>query len=440
MHLRNFLAVLVLLLPSVAHAIDPSSFRSSAEIVLPEEASGAYSFVIPPPIATKVNSESEIRIFDAQNKQLPYVMNFAHKRKIRTTNSVRIFNSGTTPNEYQSFELRAPNSKDLLNRITLLVKDENFTRTATLLAKESETDQYQIVKEGMRIVRMTSKEDAIRYSHTHLTFPPQAKLFYKVQISLSDGQQPLEIEGVRVSQRYDIASRRQDVVLELRAFNEEELAQLQNSNAFRGKDFKKHSLYRLSNPLGAIALDTFTLQLDQDQFTRRAQLFTPGRKGLHPLQRRGTASIFRYGVEQNLVIELTSAVPSSDYVLAIAHGDNLPFEVRGVVGSFISAEVRFLFESGTASYQPPFRLLFDADVSQKPSFDIAKTIRKRQIKKFQTVALGKVQANPEFKETAAGKAKKAEPYLLYVAIGLLVLVLGWYLIRLVQAGPPPDSE
>ena len=440
MSLRSFF-FLFLAFPILAHAVEIKDFRGSVEIGLTPGKQLAHVIVLPPEIAAKVQGAGEVRVVDANGKMVPYMLRFAHEQKIRKREIVSVFNAGMTPDRYQSFELEIPPADELVSRLELLVEDNNFSRVATLLARGSTSEAYQIVKEGMRIVRMTSEEDGISYSHTSLQVPPQAKRFFQVQIALGPDEQPLKIEGVRVWQEYDVLSRRQTVALEIRGLHPEELQELSNSSAFRHQDFSKRSLYLLTNPFGEIALDTFELQVDGDQFARRVRLLTPGRKSLHPLTRRGTASIFKYGPEQNLSIELGSAVRSERYLLDIDHGDNLPFDLTSASGFFISTEVLFLHDAANPIYKTPFRLYFDTDHPEMPSFDIATAIKKKGITSFEEATLSRIERNSEFvARDTARKQPKPQPALLYVAVGLLVLILLWYLVRLAQAGSPSDSN
>lgn len=436
--IHRVLAALLLAIVPLRHAAaaEPEHFRYQAAIEIPDDGSGAYVFELPPEAAVEIAADANMRIFDAEDKAVPFLFAYLREKSIRSSEALPVFNQGSEPGRHQNFEFELPPRQDLVNQVELLVEEDNFERTAVLLAKEKPSGSYQLIEDSLRIVRITSPEDGIRYSHTILRFPPQSKRYFKVQLGLEEGQKPLKVNSVRVLQKYDIKSRRQEITLESREPSEQESKQLRQSYLFRGKDLSRHTLLVLDNPYGELPLDRFKLEVSADAFTRTAQVLLAGSRELLPLERLAGTSLFRYGVDANLIIEASGGRRSKRYLLDIAHGDDLPFDVLKVRAAFLTAEVKFLHSAGADPYVLPFRLLYGTDRNQPPSFDIAQDIRRKKIREFQKIALGASEANSAYSEDAAASSQAAEPYLLYAAIALLVLVLTGYLLRLARSAPP----
>ena len=433
--MRKFLLTLLIVFLNVnLSAADISKFRNKAELRI-DDIQGPQSFILTPQLAVDIKSESDMRIFDANQQLVPYLINFARERKIQKSTSVKVYNSGSTPGVEQSFEFTAPKTEKLINRLTLNIKEDNFSRTVSLFARGSENERYKLIKKGMRIVRMTEKQNSIRYSHTVLDFPPQNKRFYKVVIGLA-GEQPLSVQSVDVIRHYNISSRRQYIDLEISKPNEEELRILQSQYPWRHHNLAKKSIYILRNPVGPLPLDKFELKLNANNFSRRAQLFSAS-NDLKKTNNVAKTSLFRYDDEDNLSFERSSNTRSQTYILDITHGDDLAFDVDSVRASFISAEVRFI---RSADYQLPYTLYYSTPRPSRPSFDIAQTLKRKKDNNFTKVGIGAISANSAFEESIEEELKDSDPYILYLAIGVLVLGLLLYLVRLAKSAPPTTTN
>ena len=92
-----------------------------------------------------------------------------------------------------------------------------------------------------------------------------------------------------------------------------------------------------------------------------------------------------------------------------------------------------------ASISPPLRVYFEPEVNRLPKYDLARKLHQRSIDDFSTLGHGALSANPGF-QLAPEPISERIPYLLYIGVGLLVVLLGFYIARTVQAGIPSETS
>jgi hypothetical protein len=424
---------LILLFSSPAFAANPEVFHKFAELTF--EGQGKYSVPIPAEMLPEISSEASMRILDNKNREIPFII-FKHQ-DVQTTLTITatIFNKSISEKDHlQNFEL-ALNSAPTINKLSLEIGENVFNRTVTLYGKVHQRDQYQLIKTNLRILSIQDPDNQINYRNTELNFPQQNVNFYKVSISLEPGESPLTISKATLLDRSFTEGLRFDEEMEISQLTEKDLKKLSNLNLQR----ENVDLFFLTPKHSGLPLNQIILKIDDVNFSRSASLYDYSSGKIFGPSLINSTNLFNYPNSSNSDFEFPDS-RSSRYLLQIFQGDDRPIKLSTATGSNFVHEIIFIAEEDPNYYEKPFRIYFDSRKPRIPVYDIAERIRKEKVEKYQPAIIGEVVVNPQFQAEPPKELPKSEqiPYLLYLTVGALVLVLGGYLIRLLKVSPPTE--
>ena len=122
-------------------------------------------------------------------------------------------------------------------------------------------------------------------------------------------------------------------------------------------------------------------------------------------------------------------------VLTIDQGDDEPVAVTSARASRPRQQVRFI---GPTSAAAPIALYFAPDEPRAPRYDLARRLREHEITSFVNLTHGPLEDSQAYATRAEPRSERI-PYLLYALVIPLVAGLGWYVVRTIQRGAPPEN-
>lgn len=410
-------------------AAEPADFQYKARLVL-TPGQGLHVLAVPLDVLCKISGPADLRLFAADGHEVPFLEQVKAARYPSFTKEAVVFNS-SSEREAQSFEFELPGDIPEISQLVIPTANGNFSYEVSLFGKDDGT--YELIRSGMRLVAVRSPENNLNFKHETISFPPQRRRSYKLELRRVSGEFPLKITAVQASSSKTVAEERVTVPLGLEQIPGAKAEAL----GMRGAQAKKQStFYLLTPPCANLPLDRFRFESSGSNFTRRAALYeqveAPKRKEARLL---ASSVLFKYDSDQNLKIE-TRPAASAVYLLEIDQGDNLPIDIILAEGSLLKHELVFFSED---QYPLPYDLYFAGSDSGRPSYDIADRIARLKQKQTAPAFLQEAADNKSYVTRDKRPVTERLPYLIYAMVVLLVVILGVYLKKLLAASSGGSS-
>lgn len=371
----------------------------------------------------------ELRVFDAAGREIPSLVHSAVSHREVLDHPVAIFNRAWSQGGSQTLSIeiegRVPQS---VNEIVFDIADEEYSARVRVEASQ-DAAHWQIVGEGLHLIRHTVEREKIAYLHNVLRVPTARFRFYRFTLrpTLPEASEaeandaPLEIEGVAVR---EVVRRGSALSLSAKL---ERYDDLQDDDA-------RHHHWKLDLGTENLGVDQVTFTVPAADFARSASLWEWSPERQRRTRRLASTVAFHYG--DDVHTEFTGfSTNARVLVLMIDQGDDEPVTVTSARASRPRQQVRFL---GPATATAPIALYFDPDEPRAPRYDLARRLREHEITSFVELNLGPLEGNPAYAEPAEPRSERI-PYLLYALVIPLVAGLGWYVVRTIQRGAPPEN-
>jgi hypothetical protein len=205
---------------------------------------------------------------------------------------------------------------------------------------------------------------------------------------------------------------------------------------------QKKTIINLERLPSNVPFIRLTLAIDEPEFVRRVRVeattrqqawFEVGGGVIYRVTDRGTTPA---RVDESLDLPIQ---PGGRPLLRLVfeNGDDPPLSVRAVSASYLMQEI--VFRTRTAG---PHMLYIGRADAREPQYDLAEVISRSGLGQLQAVKLGPLQPNPEHVTTAPDKTVPwTEHYSteLQIGIGVLVLLLGAWTVKLLRRESPPPG-
>ncbi len=114
------------------------------------------------------------------------------------------------------------------------------------------------------------------------------------------------------------------------------------------------------------------------------------------------------------------------YRLTIINGDSPSINISGVKPGGNSYAMLFIVPKAPMQ---PLRLYYGAAAMSSPVYDLTAVLNKANIENYRRFMFGKVESNPLYQPRKQKDPLLGGKYLFLGAIGLMVIILGWLLVR-----------
>jgi hypothetical protein len=389
----------------------------------------AYAVALSTEAVAALKKGGELRVFDTGGREIPSLVHAALSRGEVIDRPVSIFNRAFIEDGTQTLSVELEGRKPQpVNEFVFAITDEEYHARVRVEASQ-DGEEWQILRDGLHLIRHTVKKEKIAYRHDVLRVPTARFRFYRFTLRptlpperrAEKAEEPLEITGVAV----------REVVRRGSALSVHAKPERYDDDR---DDDTRHHYWKLDFRSENLGVDHVSFTIPAADFARNASLWEWSQERKRRTRRLATTVAFHY--DDDVHTEFTGfSTDARVLVIMVEQGDDEPVAVTAAQASRPRQQVRFL---GPGQVALPLALYFHPDESREPRYDLERRLREHEITSFTELALGPIEDNPGYATPPEPRSERI-PYLLYALVIPLVAGLGWYVARTIQRGVPPEA-
>jgi hypothetical protein len=359
------------------------------------------------------NSLSDMRIVNQKGEEVPYTV-FSKKATTEVASLLaRVFDKSFLPGKSTVFTLDLGRGGEFHNQITIHTASENFRRIVEIEGSSDGASWRYLTTRG-QIYDYTVRGDIkpVSIQDTSVTYPDSTVRFLRVTIR-DNGEEPLSIINAAVMRR--ISTRAEETILHPL------LTQKENREL--------HSTDIIAD-IGAVGIPTYRSRvgISDVNFNRQVDIYSSNNGS--DWRFRGSGYLFRVSTPrfQGENTEIQYPEVQDRYIkFSIINKDDKPLVISGVEMSGIVRELAFQIEPGNT-----YSLYYGNGSARRPEYDIEKLFPYLDEEMLNFVSLAKEEKNPNFRPPEPPRVPLTErnPYVLPVALGIVVAIMAFLLLRL----------
>ncbi len=411
---KTFLFILAaaLFCSGAGPSFDSSLYRYLAPIEV--TGSGYVSFTIPPAVYDKANPNlSDLRISDGGAAEVPYVIwsnsRTSERKKIETI----ILNTSYIPRSYTTFTLDVGDTGMTTNNITVTTSSTDFVRRITVEGSP-DNRKFALLKDNDYIFDLTSDHNI---KNLAISYPTTDYRYLKVTI-WDDGEEPLVAVGGEIFFLEDIKGESEIIPSTMTTVEKK-----------TGKPVTELTLDLSSKN---VPTSTVTLSLADTNFKRDVTLLSSNVDKPEEYREISRTSIYSIQTQRFSRSNTTIEYPETQarYLkIIIENENNAPLTIFGATVSGVPRKVTFSAAPDTGN---TYTLYVGNPRIESPSYDIAQVFPYIDRDSFIPVSLGTVVENPGYIPGSDLPMSERYPWILWGAIGLMILVFGVIIIRMMM--------
>jgi hypothetical protein len=406
-----------------------SDFHRRALITGAIAPDAAYAVPLASDVVAALKHGGELRVFDAAGREIPSLVHSADSRGEVIDRPATIFNQafGEDGTRTLSVELR-DRKPQAVNEFVFDLADAEYNARVRVEAGQ-DGENWQILRDGLHLIRHTVEREKIAYRHNVLRVPTARFRFYRFTlrptqpsaVQVDAAQEPLEVTGVAVR---EVVRRGSALAL---------TATLERIDDERDDD-SRHHYWKLDLGREHLGVDRVDFTIPATDFARSASLWEWSPERGRRTRQLATSVAFHY--DDDVHTEFTGFTTDARVlVMMIDQGDDTPVEVTAARASRPRQQLRFI---GPRVVEAPLALYLDPDESREPRYDLARRLSEHEITSFEELRLEPLEPNPGYAKPPEARSEQI-PFLLYALVLPLVAGLGWYIVRTIQRGVPPEE-
>jgi hypothetical protein len=361
--------------PPKARLVEVGRYAHKAAI---EGVAGPGDYAIPISAALYQKSQSEglftdVRITDAEGREVPYVVESVPPTRIATDVEGRIFDAGTTGDGSYRASFELPENAEPHCEVRLQTSNPGAYLRRTRIETGATANDLQQIASGGMIWSLYGEGGS--GSSTTLSYPTSAARWVRITL-LPDGDGPLvELQGARFS------------CLDRETLPPRERIRLTITGTRQDPE-QNTTIVELDAGAEGVPIERLHLALGPGELVRRVQVRASSYKSAWPAVGYGLVHRVE-GAPEQLSIDVRE-VRKRWLQLVFEDGANTPVEVTGVEGSFPARTLVFRAKSDGA------HTLFVGDrAATAPSYDLVEVFARRMGELVRAPAkLGAIEPNP----------------------------------------------
>lgn len=365
----------------------------------------------------------ELRVFDADGREIPSLVHTARRHAEEIERPVEIFNRAWQEDGTRTLSAELRDGARPVNEFVLEIPEDHH-----LLARvegSPDGEHWQILADGRHLIRYSAPDEDAEYVYDRLRIPTSRFGWYRFTLHplapTSPGDESFRVQSVSVLRSVDRGAR-----LELPVVVEP-LDDPRDSDP-------RHAFWKLDLQRPGLGVSRIELEIPGDDFARSASLWEWSTERERRTRRLATAVVFRFGKEQSTAIGgFQTDAPL--LALMIDQGDDEPIALDAARASRPRQTLRFIVPEDA---RPPLWIYLEPDQARPPRYDLARRLQEREIDRFVALEQGPVESNPDYREAPAPRSERL-PWLLYLLVVPLVVVLAAYVVRTLRRGLPDDD-
>lgn len=404
-------AAVLALTPDVSSAASPSHFASRVHVG-GEKTGYVYVDITPEIYDNSDWTLSDIRVFSAGGKEIPYIIWNRTKQWNRETLGVDILNRSYIPNSRTAFTLDLGGEYFKTNRLRITTTSIDFTRRVTIEGSP-DNREFVTIKDDAYIFDFTTEH---KTSGTEIFYPETDYRYIRVTV-WDDGEEPLEDLGGEVS----IVEEKEGELKKLKS----EIKKIYQNKDEMTTEIVIDLMYR------NIPSNTVIFEVESKNFRRDVHILTSNFDDPQQYEEIGGDLLYNISTTKFARERLTLEYPEvhGKYLkLIIENRDDAPLEIEGIKVLGTPKKITFLAEPGVSYF-----IYFNNPMTETPSYDIEDIFTYVDMSSISRWTVGKVEDNPDYTPANGGiPFSERHPWILWGAIVLMVLVLGGIIIRMMM--------
>ncbi len=381
------------------------------EVQPPRNALGLLNFVLDRDVFTYARADqSDLRLYDANGREIPYVLQV--RREMDTTQpfAAREFNRGEAGTVAEISEDLGEHAQQT-NEVEIDTAGENFRRVVEVQGS-ADGLQWSTLASGAYLFRFAASGRTVEQKSVE--FPVSRYRYLRIRVdrdSLVDRGAP-QIRQVLIRRAVKVRG---------------EWTQFPGSLEARAADraeARPASVWFVDFG-GRVPLDRLQMTMAVGAFSRPFTLEAADDPSTPYLMASGTLARSEENASQSLTIDFAEHF-ARRVKLSVIDDRNAPLTMYSVTGECPAREV--VFEAGAAS---PVRAYYGNGAAIAPRYDLAARLRFQTQASGLRVVLGQQRENPEYRPLERPFSERA-PWAVYLVLAVAVVALGWILMGLVR--------
>jgi hypothetical protein len=422
--MRNFFFVFIIAaVVSVSAQTSLSLWPYYVEVTPAKTDGQLYDVVVPLPVMDKARADlADLRLFDSNNREIPYAIRIRRdvdeKREIPT----RLFNHGSAGPSTSEVSVDLGESPGEHNEIDIETNGSNFRRQVVVEGSDSGRDWRMLSNDGV-IFSFASQNNVA--DSQKVSYPTSRYRYLRVKVSrdpITDDETP-QVTGAKVMM----------VVREKGWLSTWDVAvpsyQLQRNQG-------AHATVWTLDLGGRIPCDRLSIEIEEDSFSRPFQVESID----DPQNVRLLASgdLTRHSGEEKkpLTIYFNEEAIVRTLRLQITDYSNPTLNITSIDASAPARQLVFELKGPAAL---PLRLFFGNENVPAPHYDFEKEVAARLSKEPVHSGLGDVLENREYKPEPKPLTERV-PWLIYVVLAVSSIALAFVLSSLARTATRLNTQ
>ena len=408
-------ALLFATLSSVFAQTSISSWPFFAEVNLNTGAPGMYDVIVPLQIMDKAREDlADLRLYDIENREIPYALRIRRQIASRTEIGGRVFNQATVGSSASEAWIDLGEFPGEHNDVEVQTVGKNFRRRVNVEGSDTGKEWRTLKSNGLIFGFDT---DGRGVESTHINYPTSRYRFLRVRLfadEVSDSEVP-KITEIKVT----MAVRQEG---QLTSWN----VPVPNYQLLRNQGAPA-SAWIID--LGwRVPCDRLALDIAEPSFSRPFYVEAIDDPQNPQLLASGEL-IRRVGEkEKPLVINFDAEQHVRKLRLLITDHSNQTLSINGIQASAPARQLVFELKQPRAM---PLRLFFGNLKISQPHYDFEKELWARRSDQIASVTVGALSTNPAYVPEPLPLTERV-PWLIYLVLGASSLALGLILISLAR--------
>jgi hypothetical protein len=384
--------------------------------VTPEKTDGQlYDLAVPLPVMDKARADlADLRLFDANNREIPYAIRIRRDVDEKQEIPTRLFNYGSAGPLTSEVSVDLAENPGEHNEIDIETNGTNFRRQVVVEGSDSGRDWRMLSNDG--VIFSFASQNNVAESQK-VSYPTSRYRYLRVRVShdpITDKQTP-QVTNVKVMMAVREKGWLSTWDVPVPSY------QLQRNQG-------AHATVWTLDLGGRVPCDRLSIEIADDSFSRPFQLESIDDPQFVHLLANGDLNRHSGEEKKPVVIYFNDEVVVRKLRLQITDYSNQPLSIMQINASAPARQL--VFELKTPPAQP-LRLFFGNENVPAPHYDFEKEVAARLSKEPIHSQLGDVLANREYKPEPKPLTERV-PWLIYVVLAASSIALAFVLWNLAR--------
>ncbi|HSE18511.1 MAG TPA: DUF3999 family protein [Pyrinomonadaceae bacterium] len=418
-----FVAAALSLVFSVSAQTSLSLWPYYVEVTPERTDSQLYDVVVPLPVMDKARTDlADLRLFDSNNREIPYAIRIRSEVDEKREIPARLFNKGFAGPATSEVSVDLGEDPGEHNEIEIETNGTNFRRQVVVEGSDSGREWRTLSNDGV-IFSFASQNNVAESDK--VSYPASRYRYLRVKVSrdpITDDETP-QVTSVKV-----MMAVREKGLLSTWDVPVPSYQLQRNQGA--------HATVWILDLSGRVPCDRLSLEIEEDSFSRPFQVEAIDDQQSVVLLASGDLTRHSGDEKKPLVIYFNEETVVRKLRLQITDYSNPTLNITSINASAPARQLVFELKAPAA---PPLRLFFGNESVSAPHYDFEKEVAARLTKEPVRSSLGDVSDNLEYKPEPKPLTERVS-WLIYVVLAISSIALAFVLFSLARTATRLNTQ